>query len=193
MYTNNYCRIIETEESDRFYKDIINLGESSVQREGMIGDDNFGHHKNHVKRKSIISFLDHENIKETLSKYINFANKEQGWNYKLKEFEPLQYTSYSDGGHYDWHIDSHPKPYQNNGYVRKLSFTLCLNEGYEGGLFEMSVPGPIREKDKHYVVGEEWKIGTMIVFPSFLWHKVRPVTKGGRKVLVGWVVGPQWS
>ena len=65
------------------------------------------------------------------------ANKESGWNYSLKEFEPLQYTIYKEGDFYDWHIDSHTKPYEN-GMIRKLSFTLCLNEDYEGGNFSQT-------------------------------------------------------
>ena len=45
------------------------------------------------------------------------ANKESGWNYSLKEFEPLQYTIYNKGDFYDWHIDT-----LDNGMIRKLSF-----------------------------------------------------------------------
>ena len=33
-------------------------------------------------------------------------------------------------------------------------------------------------------------IGTAIVFPSFMRHKVAPVTKGRRRSLVGWFLGP---
>jgi predicted 2-oxoglutarate/Fe(II)-dependent dioxygenase YbiX len=31
--------------------------------------------------------------------------------------------------------------------------------------------------------------GTVIVFPSFVWHKVAPVTKGTRYSLVNWSLG----
>ena len=36
------------------------------------------------------------------------------------------------------------------------------------------------------------KKGTVLVFPSFMRHKVEPVTKGIRKSLVAWIEGPHW-
>jgi len=33
----------------------------------------------------------------------------------------------------------------------------------------------------------------LLIFPSYLWHRVTPVTKGIRKSLVAWVIGPQFS
>ena len=36
---------------------------------------------------------------------------------------------------------------------------------------------------------ENMKKGSMIIFPSHIWHRVKPVTKGIRKSLVGWIVG----
>ena len=38
-----------------------------------------------------------------------------------------------------------------------------------------------------------FKPGTLLVFPSFMWHRVNKVRKGTRKVLVGWTLGKQWS
>ena len=75
--------------------------------------------------------------------------------------------------------------------VRKLSFTLCLNDEYEGGDFKICKPHPISEKTK--VETFKLKKGEMIVFPSHTWHKVDKVIKGTRKSLVGWVVGKQWQ
>ena len=101
----------------------------------------------------------------------------------------LQYTIYNEGDFYNWHTDHHLKPYKNNT-VRKLSFTLCLNDEYEGGDFEICDPHP--EPDLSTTTTFKFKKGTMIVFPSHIWHRVKPVTKGIRKSLVGWVVGNQW-
>jgi PKHD-type hydroxylase len=103
----------------------------------------------------------------------------------------LQYTVYETNDHYDWHIDSHSKPYPN-GCIRKISFTLCLNEDYEGGEFEISKPNPKPEKHINTKFTDKFTLGTVISFPSFVWHKVNPVTSGTRKVLVGWSVGPQF-
>ena len=35
--------------------------------------------------------------------------------------------------------------------------------------------------------------GSIIVFPSFLWHKVEPKTKGIRHSLVMWALGEKWK
>ena len=108
------------------------------------------------------------------------------YNFSLQEFEPAQYTVYHEGDHYDWHIDNHKEPY-HNGMIRKLSFTLCLNDEFEGGDFKICEPHPITNKTKEKTF--KLKKGEMIIFPSNTWHKVDKITKGIRKSLVGWVVG----
>ena len=35
--------------------------------------------------------------------------------------------------------------------------------------------------------------GTVIVFPSFLQHRVTEITEGQRHALVGWREGKQWT
>jgi PKHD-type hydroxylase len=54
---------------------------------------------------------------------------------------------------------------------------------YEGGLFKIEnqeIPLWYREK------------GTVMVFPSYLRHRVEPVTRGVRRSLVAWFEGPRW-
>ena len=47
---------------------------------------------NNANRSSDVSWLDKDKIGTSLTNLIMIANKESGWNYSLKEFEPLQYT-----------------------------------------------------------------------------------------------------
>ena len=71
---------------------------------------------------------------------------------------------------------------------RKLSFSLCLNQqgnDYSGGDFKIKTGA---EEDS-----VKLNKGDMIVFPSFILHKVEPVTEGVRKSLVGWVTGPKFK
>ena len=35
--------------------------------------------------------------------------------------------------------------------------------------------------------------GTMIVFSSFLYHRITPITEGYRYSIVGWISGPPWK
>ena len=64
--------------------------------------------------------------------------------------------------------------------VSKLSLTIILNDDFEGGEFEFhNNHSPIKENG----------VGTAIVFPSYLVHRVRPITKGTRYSLVSWFCG----
>tara|TARA_B110000858_G_C17477803_1_gene325765 strand:+ start:41 stop:577 length:537 start_codon:yes stop_codon:yes gene_type:complete len=174
---NPFC----TFRSDHLCDSIIKDGESFVIKNAKIKDGN------NANRSSKVSWLDSKKYYSKLNYSINLANKI--YNFSLKEFEPLQYTVYQKGDYYDWHIDSHNKPY-DNGMIRKLSFTLCLNNDYEGGDFSICETHPISKKIK--VKSFALKKGEMIIFPSHTWHKVNKVTKGIRKSLVGWIVGNQW-
>jgi PKHD-type hydroxylase len=108
------------------------------------------------------------------------------YKYSLYGFESFQYSEYpaEDNGHYTWHIDTSVRGGQQ--HVRKLSFSAGLNDEseYEGGELEFWL-GP--EKISYRI-----KKGQIIVFPSYLLHRVAPVTKGVRKTLVGWSRGPNF-
>ena len=73
--------------------------------------------------------------------------------------------------------------------TRKLSVTFLLNEpgvDFEGGEFEINSG---EEKNAESI---KMKKGDIIVFPSFMLHRVKPVTKGVRKSIVIWVMGPKF-
>lgn len=144
--------------------------------------------------------------------YIMRANREN-FLYDLTNIdgESMQYTVYGEGEYYTWHsdadMDSAYKPQAINniaqGYnqqallddfvmknvetMRKLSFSIQLSDPdeYEGGQFQL-----LDERNKSYIAPREK--GTIILFDSRTKHRVRPVTKGVRKSIVGWVVGPRW-
>jgi PKHD-type hydroxylase len=110
------------------------------------------------------------------------ANKEW-FGFDLNHIESLQYSIYNEGDFYDAHVDHH---YQGVGqYPRKLSFSMQLSDpdDYEGGdvmLITSQNPFPIPKER-----------GTITFFPSYTLHEVKPVTKGIRKALVGWIHGPR--
>ena len=153
---------------------------------------------NQVNRKSYITWYDDKELSTKIFDIIKDINIKTKWNFNLTEVEPLQYTIYNLRNFYDWHIDSHTKPYKN-GLIRKLSFTICLNDNelennnYTGGDFEICLPHPYHNKNKYFRFRKVFKQGTIIVFPSHIWHKVHPITSGTRKVLVGWVVGKSFE
>ena len=119
----------------------------------------------------------------------------------------MQYTQYDVGQFYTWHTDSdlasHYKPVTvgnrgidvandfintNAELVRKLSFVFQLSDPseYEGGQLQL-----LDEEGKSYIAPA--KRGAMILFDSRTKHRVLKVTKGTRRSIVGWVVGPRWK
>lgn len=112
---------------------------------------------------------------------VNDANKYAGWNFKIDTMESLQITRYKTGGFFEFHSDGNGvAKMPNMNKVRKLSLTIILNDDFEGGEFEFhNNHSPIKENG----------VGTAIVFPSYLVHRVRPITKGTRYSLVSWFCG----
>ena len=134
-----------------------------------------------VKRNSKIFFIKNN---ETCKEIFNIINETTV--IQLTDIEPLQYSEYGVGGEYGWHRDVHEKPYPN-GLVRKMSFSTILNDDFEGGEFDIETKNPADKK--RYDTFDNKKHNT-IIFPSHMWHRVRPVKFGVRKSIVGWVLGP---
>tara|TARA_R110002020_G_scaffold236668_1_gene448970 strand:- start:581 stop:1174 length:594 start_codon:yes stop_codon:yes gene_type:complete len=97
--------------------------------------------------------------------------------------EGFQFTNYkAPSGKYGKHIDrSIDIP------VRKLSLSIQLTDPkkYEGGdlYLYQEEKGDIMKKEQ----------GTLILFPSYILHEVKPITKGERNSLVSWVTGKQFK
>lgn len=118
--------------------------------------------------------------------YMDSANAQAEWGYKILGQENTQIGRYKseDNGYYDWHMDADPP--NNVGTQRKLSCVILLNDpkDFEGGKLEFE--GFPNEE----VLTEQ---GSIIVFPSFIKHRVTPVTKGVRYSAVTWAFGPSFK
>ena len=145
-------------------------------------------------RKSTIAWITDPKIYNLLNPFIHRANKNAGWNFQWDWNEPSQFTVYNKGDYYGWHIDTKPpKPSPNknfNNKIRKLSLTLQLTDPsqYEGGNFQFKWLED-DAKIKTTTVNGARDLGTIIIFPSFLFHRVTPITKGTRQSLVNWSLG----
>lgn len=135
-------------------------------------------------RKSSVMFLDDipemQWIYEKLKMVTVSANNERYWFDLLGFHQKLQLTRYSEGDFFDWHLDFGAAEIS----ARKLSVTVQLSDPdeYEGGDLEFMI--------NQKVVSAPREKGTIIVFPSFIMHRVTPITKGTRQSIVGWVSGP---
>ena len=142
------------------------------------------------KRKSNVVWMNPRWIYRELHPLVHEANKNAGWNFHWDWSESCQFTKY-DGNkkqHYDWHTDAGTR-INENGKIRKLSMTVALVDGseYEGGDFEINMSTPDRENI--HVIKEAKIKGSVTIFPSFVWHRVKPVTAGTRYSLVNWHQG----
>ena len=142
--------------------------------------------------------------------YIMRANREN-FLYDLRciDGESMQYTRYEEGQYYGWHNDAglqtQYKPVsvsnrvtgehtmqdfvnENCEMVRKLSFAMQLSDpdDYEGGNVQL-----LDEAGNSYICPRQR--GCVVLFDSRTQHRVHKVTKGTRKSIVGWTVGPRWK
>ena len=149
------------------------------------------------QRHSNIVWMDHPWIFNLIQPFIREANQNAGWNYEWDWSESPQFTIYNKKQHYDWHCDSFSEPYNcpqlpsKHGKVRKLSVTISLSDpkDYKGGDLEFDFRNhPLKSTNK--VICKDVKPrGSIVVFPSFLWHRVKPVISGTRYSLVIWNIG----
>jgi PKHD-type hydroxylase len=143
-------------------------------------------------RRSKVSFHNYNDtngwIFDRLNQIIDNLNN-RFYNFDLNGYDGLQYGEYhsKDQGKYDWHMDMYLGHMPESDFeTRKLSLTLMLNDDYEGGDFEL-----IHTSLSHPVKIDKQR-GKLLLFPSFLFHRVTPVTQGIRKSMVAWVVGPKF-
>ena len=153
------------------------------------------------KRNSDIVWMNDRWIYNEVQPYIHAANEASGWNFQWDFSESCQFTKYSKEQFYDWHCDSWHKPYDkpndpnSHGKIRKLSVTLSLSDEteYEGGDFEFDFRCSDDGSNQPQVCKEIRPKGSIVVFPSFVWHRVKPVISGTRYSLVMWNLGQPWK
>jgi len=99
-------------------------------------------------------------------------------------YEPLQLGVYhaSDHGHYNWHTDANP---DDINVPRKLSMALLLSDPteFDGGALEFKV-------HDDQAIAAPPRRGRAWFFPSYVLHRVTPVTRGHRRSAVLWMGGP---
>jgi PKHD-type hydroxylase len=108
------------------------------------------------------------------------------YNFDLYGFlEDMQFTIYeeTEESHYTWHIDMS----DTSAAARKLSMVLQLSDPseYEGGELQTWTGAEPSSVDRQK--------GLIAAFPSYMLHRVTPVTKGTRYSLVVWVCGESFK
>ena len=210
MNLSNYYYYFQSAIPPRICDLIVQYGKSEKQREQQAITGGYGRDRdleknpltddeiNDIKKKrnSNIVWMNDRWIYKEIQPYIHEANKSAGWNFEWDYSESCQFTKYKLNQYYDWHSDSWDKPYvepgPTQGKIRKLSVTVSLSDpkDYKGGELEFDLrdQGPEKKPNIH-VCKQILPKGSLVVFPSFVWHRVKPVTSGTRYSLVIWNLG----
>ena len=176
--------------SEKLINDTLALVDTIKMQRGATEPERENPKKRLSGRSANVQFINDKQIMSRWLSVANIINKDIDWNLDLDAIENIQYGEYNEEQYYDWHLDTHKVVY-GDGRVRKCSFSVFLNDDYEGGEFDLEVAGP-NTKDRIQTF-EKLPKNQMIFFQSEFWHRVRPVTKGVRKSLVGWVLGPKYK
>ena len=92
----------------------------------------------------------------------------------------MEYLKYGIGGRFEPHHDE--IRYENPKMIRRFSTVTLLSKSddLEGG--ELIIFDKYNNELK-----TDLEVGETVLFYSSTFHKVTPITKGGREVLVGWI------
>jgi PKHD-type hydroxylase len=151
------------------------------------------------------------NTRNAKTSFIRTPDQNTGWIYEkfntligyyndtifgfdLVGFDYLQYAEYDVSGKHEFHMDiafgTPPKiDYRLNENLRKITVVLMLNQqgvDFEGGDFQVNLS---EERVANTVTMNK---GNVLLLPSFILHRVTPITRGIRKTLVAWVIGPKF-
>ena len=179
---SQFCVVNEAFSSEEVDKIVRESEQYSFEKATTVGDN-----RDSV-RKSRIKWLPYDGIWEwvidRLSNQVQEANNSI-WKFDLScILDNIQYTEYEgNGGHYDWHLDIGPGGISH----RKVSIVVQLSDPteYEGGILQI--------KNGTHEFDVPLGKGNVVIFPSFLLHRVTPLTSGNRKSLVLWVGGGHYK
>ena len=203
MELQNYYWCFQGALPPRICDDIISYGKSLKEQKALTfgfsdnPDDMSLNQKKELekKRKSNVVWMNPLWIYKEIHPLIHQANRDAGWNFQWDWTESCQFTKYKLNQYYDWHTDAGSTPYNkpndfnSHGKIRKLSATISLVDGseYEGGDLELDFRN--KEENDPHTIKNLRKKGSIVIFPSFVWHRVTPVTSGQRYSLVCWNLG----
>jgi len=161
---------------------IIEAGKSQPKQVGQIKENEKGVIDTETRTSHIswIPFKKMNDMYKDIQRIMKITNGNHFGFDGMTVTEMAQYTEYSEGGFYNWHVDSAVN-FAHEPPVRKISMTCLLSpeSEFEGGDLELMKEGKVAKL----------KQGQAIFFASFIRHRVTPIIKGNRKSLVMWFGG----
>ena len=192
------CNKIKRLAKDNWEDSTVDISKSTTNEERKTGKK--GDYKPDSKtRISNVSWVTDQWVYDTIWPFMKEANQESGWGYDIKAAESMQITRYRKGGFYNFHRDGNgdnlsayndPTNAFMHGHVRKLSMTILLSNNYLGGEFQFA---SYNNEECKISTPEFNTVGSIVVFPSAMEHRVASITKGIRYSLVVWFLGPPFK
>ena len=127
--------------------------------------------------------INEENHNLPVFSVITDHNNLWDWNSGIYVSGPNADTSYPYFGSNFW------QPWSKKS--RMEFFDKSKNKQFDAQ-FDLEIHGPT-VKGHRYKTFSKLPINSMLFFQSYYWHRVRPVTNGVRKSMVGWVLGPKFK
>lgn len=143
-------------------------------------------------RKCNSVYFKKDDLYNELYERICIVHKKANESYFKLDLESLDFmvAQYEEGDvAFEWHTDD--PLFSSEGIYwsgRKLTsvFQLSMSSNYSGGDLEI-------ELARNQTKTSNRNKGNCIIFPSFLPHRVTPITSGIRYSLVVWSKGPPWK
>ena len=178
-FTNGF----NNKELDKIYKDVATL---NFEKASTIDSKSNG---KEIRSSSVKWIPNNQQWSWLYLKLMDMAVQANNalWHFDLYSVPDLiQYTEYyaTENGHYTWHQDFGP----GTPSLRKVSITVQLSgpDEYEGGDLEYWKGG-------NDIVKAPKDKGLVFIFPSYMMHRVTPITKGTRRSFVLWVGGEHYK
>tara|TARA_R110000764_G_scaffold58636_4_gene127338 strand:- start:133 stop:699 length:567 start_codon:yes stop_codon:yes gene_type:complete len=143
-------------------------------------------------RNNRVAWLANDELSEILELYVDIANERAGWDFSLTSFEVPQISFYGKGQFYNWHVDTGVEK-QSDPYFRKLAISITLNDEFKGGDFQVQNFVHPQAPNRFRTVKAMRRQGSIVVFPSFIFHRITTVSEGERSAMTCWFRGEKFS
>ena len=147
-------------------------------------------------RTSFIEYPDNDTqwIYDRYNRIVEYQN-DTAFKFELTGFNYIQYAEYGINGKHNFHMDvglDWPRKidYRINEHMRKISIVTLLSSpgtDFTGGEFQLNL------SEERFAEDVGLQKGSVILFPSYLLHRVTPVLSGLRRTLTTWVIGPKFK
>ena len=169
----------------KYMVDFINSNYDSVEPVGQGATTTEGISKKNLNCKYISWYKIKEKMNFIIDRAYNANNYYFGYNlYPKNDHDIFLLNTYNENikASYDWHVD------ESRDQMQDIKLTVLINlstQNYEGGKFSMFYTN-------EFSIPDYDKPGSMIMFKSFMNHKVSPITSGERISLAGFLTGPKF-